>query len=147
MKKLFTIAIMLLAGLTANAQEKNDSIRDIDMNRTFNAGGKALMCLRSANAEKRDLKPLTWTLENNRIGDQNIVLLKVVNAKTGETEAMQTWNGNVNIAMRVNEKDKTKSYFILDDTFYHLRILDIGQGVSVILLYSDLKDSQEEVKF
>ena len=87
MKRLFLFFLMCLPMMVA-AQEQNDSIQVVDLNRTFSFGGKAIMCLRSANADKRSLQPLEWTLKNDHIGDNNIVVLDVKNAKT-ETEAMQ----------------------------------------------------------
>ena len=63
--------LMLSMGLMAQAQDqangtqdsvqvenKADSIRIVDMNRTFSVGGNAIMLLRSNNAAKKDLRPL-----------------------------------------------------------------------------------------
>lgn len=147
MKRLFAIALMMVFVITASAQVNNDSLQTINMNRTFSVGGKAILCLRSADADKRDIKALSWTLENKRVADTNFVTLKVSDFKTGNVEEYQTWSDDVQIGMLVNKKDNTRSYFIFDDTFFHLRILDLGKGMNVILLYSDLRNDNQEIKF
>ena len=146
MKKLFTIMLMMAVAIAASAQEKNDSLKDISMNRTFSVGGKAIMCMRSSSMDKRDLRALTWTLENKRVSDDNFVTLKIMDAKTGQIEEIKTWSETVDIAMRVNEKNDSRSYFVYDDMFYHLRLIDLGKNVYVIMLYSDLKNSQQKVR-
>lgn len=159
MKKSLFIMLMLSMVLAAQAQEqtngtqdsvrvenkadsvqvenKADSIRVVDMNRTFSVGGNALMLLRSNNAAKKDMKPLEWTLKNNRIGDTNIVALEVKNRRTGETEAYQTWSEGVNVTMKIT-KDGTTMYDVSDDLFSHLRIIKVQLG-TVIMFYSELK--------
>lgn len=151
MKKSLFIMLMLSIGLMAQAQEqtdstrvdsvqvenKADSVRVVDMNRTFSVGGNALMLLRSNNASKKDMKPLAWTLKNDRIGDTNIVVLEVKNRRTGETEAYQTWSEGVNVTMSIL-KDGTTMYDVSDDLFSHLRIMKVQLG-TVIMFYSELK--------
>ena len=160
MKKVLFIMLMLSMGLMAQAQEqangtqdsvqvenkadsvqvenKADSVRVVDMNRTFSVGGNALMLLRSNNATKKDMKPLAWTLKNDRIGDTNIVVLEVKNRRTGETEAYQSWNEGVNITMSIF-KDGSTMYDVSDDLFSHLRIMKVQLG-TVIMFYSELKN-------
>ena len=118
-------------------ENKSDSIRVVDMNRTFSVGGNALMLLRSNNASKKDMKPLAWTLKNDRIGDTNIVVLEVKNRRTGETEAYQSWSEGVNVTMKIT-KDGTTMYDVSDDLFSHLRIMKVKLG-TVIMFYSELK--------
>lgn len=151
--------LMLSMGLMAQAQEqanstqdsvqvedkadsvqmenKADSVRIVDMNRTFSVGGNALMLLRSNNAAKKDMKPLAWTLKNDRIGDTNIVVLEVKNRRTGETEAYQSWSESVNVTMKIT-KDGTTMYDVSDDLFSHLRIVKMNIG-TIIMFYSELK--------
>ena len=143
MKKLLFV-FFLFYGISVLAQDGNitlgkDSIETIDMNRTFSVGGRAIMCLRSANANKKELKALTWTLENNRAGNQNFVMLKVQNVKTEQMEAMNTWNGGVNIEM-TKRKDGTFIYNVYDDLFTHLRIVQMSKDsdIYIILFYSEL---------
>ena len=143
--------LMLSMGLMAQAQEqansthdsvqvenKADSIRVVDMNRTFSVGGNALMLLRSNNAAKKDMKPLEWTLKNDRINDTNIVVLEVKNSRTGETEAHQIWSDGVNVTMKITN-DGTTMYDVSDDLFSHLRIMKVKLG-TVIMFYSELKN-------
>lgn len=159
MKKVLFIMLMLSMGLMAQAQEqanstqdsvqvedkadsvqmenKADSVRIVDMNRTFSVGGNALMLLRSNNAAKKDMKPLAWTLKNDRIGDTNIVVLEVKNRRTGETEAYQSWSESVNVTMKIT-KDGTTMYDVSDDLFSHLRIVKMNIG-TIIMFYSELK--------
>ena len=150
MKKLLFIMLMLSMGLMAQAQDqangtqdsvqvenKADSVRVVDMNRTFSVGGNAIMLLRSNTAEKRNLKPLEWTLKNDRIGDTNIVVLEVKNRRTGETEAYQSWSEGVNVTMKIT-KDGTTMYDVSDDLFSHLRIMKTNVG-TIIMFYSELK--------
>ena len=141
MKKLFLIMLVLSIGLIAKAQEtsdstKVDSVQVVNMNRTFSIGGNALLLLRSNNASKRDMKPLEWTLKNDRIGDTNIVVLDVKNKRTGETEAHQLWSEGVNITMKTT-KDGTILYDVSDDLFSHLRIMKANVG-TIIMFYSEL---------
>ena len=132
---------MLSMGLMAQAQEHangtQDSVQVIDMNRTFSVGGNAMMLLRSNTAEKRNLKPLEWTLKNDRIGDTNIVVLEVKNRRTGETEAYQSWSEGVNVTMKIT-KDGATMYDVSDDLFSHLRIMKTNVG-TIIMFYSELK--------
>lgn len=135
MKKLLLLT-MMIAAMTATAQETNDSIQNIEMNRTFSVGGKAIMCLRSNEAGKRDLKPLTWTLKNDRVGDKNFVVLDVKNEKTGTKEVHQSWSDGVFVRMKT-EKGKPIIYEVYDDMFSHLRIVDVKLG-NIIMFYSVL---------
>ena len=137
MKKVLFIALFILMTAAVSAQESNDSIKTIPMNRAFSVGGKAIMCLRSANASKRSLKPLEWTMENHPINDKNFITLHVKNTKTGLTEARQTWSDNEQVVMKINEKGE-KTYMVYDDMFRHLVIMELSQYSYVILLYSDL---------
>ena len=130
MRKLM-ILFALMVAMTATAQEQV-----VDMNRTFSVGGKALLLLRSAKAEKKDLKALTWILENNHIGDTNILTLKVKNEKTGENECHQTWN-DVNITMTKGD-DGLLKYTVTDDMFVHLRVIEFQKDMYMILFYSEL---------
>ena len=159
MKKVLFIMLMLSMGLMAQAKEqansthdsvqvenkadsvqvenKSDSVRVVDMNRTFSVGGNALMLLRSNNAAKKDMKPLEWTLKNDRINDTNIVVLEVKNRRTGETEAPQIWSDGVNVTMKITN-DGTTMYDVSDDIFSHLRIMKTNIG-TIIMFYSELK--------
>lgn len=159
MKKVLFIMLMLSMGLMAQAQDqangtqdsvqvenkadsvqvknKADSVLVVDINRTFSVGGNALMLLRSNNAAKKDMKPLAWTLKNDRIGDTNIVVLEVKNRRTGETEAYQSWSEGVNVTMKIT-KDGTTMYDVSDDLFSHLRIIKMNVG-TIIMFYSELK--------
>lgn len=123
--------------MLAVAQDEQKDERVVNMNRTFSVGGKALMCLRSANAGKNDLKALTWVLENNLIGEKNFITFNVDNAKTNRMEARQTWNDGEQVQMRIDEKG-LKTYVVYDDTFIHLLLTEIGQDVYAIMLYSQL---------
>ena len=142
--------LMLSMGLMAQAQEqangtqdsvqvenKADSIRIVDMNRTFSVGGNAIMLLRSNNAAKKDLRPLEWTLKNDRVNETNIVVLEVKNLRTGDLEAYQVWSEGVNVTMKIT-KDGTTMYDVSDDLFSHLRIMKMDMG-TIIMFYSELK--------
>lgn len=132
--------MMLLAVMTAGAQVKQDTTKvemeTVDMNRTFSVGGKAIMCLRSNEGSKRSLQALEWTLKNDHIGDTNIVVLDVKNAKDGSTVAHQSWGEGVMVRMMVKDK-KPAIYEVYDDMFSHLRIADVGMGW-VILFFSEM---------
>lgn len=143
MKKLFFVffCIFSLTSMAQNEPANNpeDSVQVIDMNRTFSVGGRALMCLKSKTADKKSVKALTWTLDNKRAGDQNFVHLEVKNAKTGQVEEFNSWNGGVEIRM-VKKSNGTISYQVFDDTFSHLVIsqLNKDKDIYVILYYSEL---------
>lgn len=146
MKKLLSIIALLLVGMMASAQETTptDSTKAkpeiVDMNRTFSIGGKAIMCLRSNEASKRSLQALEWTLKNDRIGDTNIVVLDVKNAKDGSTVAHQSWSDGVNVRMYVTEENGKKDPSICevyDDMFSHLRIVYTKMG-NAIMFYSEM---------
>ena len=137
MKKVLSIVIMLLAVMAAGAQETAKAeLETVDMNRTFSVGGKAIMCLRSKEASKKSLQALEWTLKNDRIGDTNIVVLDVKNAKDGSTVAHQSWSEGVMVRMKVKDK-KPVVYEVYDDMFSHLRIADVDLGW-IILFYSEM---------
>lgn len=138
--------LTVLMTAAASAQTNNDSIKTIPMNRTFSVGGKALMCLRSANAAKRDLKPLEWTLENHPIGDKNFITLHVKNAKTGLTEARQTWSDGEQVVMTI-DNEGSKKYQVYDDTFRHLLIVDLGKETYVLFLYSHLLSEEDNITY
>ena len=137
MKKVLSIIALLLIGMVASAQETAKAeLETVDMNRTFSVGGKAIMCLRSKEASKKSLQALEWTLKNDRIGDTNIVVLDVKNAKDGSTIAHQSWSEGVMVRMKVKDK-KPVVYEVYDDMFSHLRIADIDLGW-IILFYSEM---------
>lgn len=138
--------LTVLMTAAASAQTTNDSIKTIPMNRTFSVGGKALMCLRSANAAKRDLKPLEWTLENHPIGEKNLITLHVKNAKTGLTEARQTWSDGERVVMTIDNKGN-KKYQVYDDTFRHLLLGSVGKDIYVIFLYSQLLGEEDNITY
>ena len=133
MKKALFLLLMCVA---MNVQAQSDSIQVIDMNRTFSVGGKAIMCLRSANANKKSLQPLEWTLKNDRIGNSNITVLDVKNSRTGETVAHQSWSDGTLIHMKTKD-NKPVMYEVYDDMFSHLRIVDVDLGF-IILFYSEM---------
>ena len=137
MKKVLSIIALLLIGMVASAQETAKAeLETVDMNRTFSVGGKAIMCLRSKEASKKSLQALDWTLKNDRIGDTNIVVLDVKNAKDGSTVAHQSWSEGVMVRMKVKDK-KPVVYEVYDDMFSHLRIADVDLGW-IILFYSEM---------
>ena len=149
MKKVLFIMLMLSMGLMAQAQEqanstqdsvqvenKADSVRVVDMNRTFSVGGNAFMLLLSNNASKKEMRQLEWVLKNDRISDTNIVTLEVKNRRTGDLEAYQVWTDGVNVTMKIMS-DGTTLYDVSDDTFSHLRIMKMDIG-TIIMFYSEL---------
>ena len=137
MKKVLSIIALLLIGMVASAQETAKAeLETVDMNRTFSVGGKAIMCLRSKEASKKSLQALDWTLKNDRIGDTNIVVLDVKNAKDGSSVAHQSWSEGVMVRMKVKDK-KPVVYEVYDDMFSHLRIADVDLGW-IILFYSEM---------
>lgn len=135
MKKVFLFFAMMAVAITIKAQKAELEV--VDMNRTFSVGGKAIMCLRSNEANKRSLQALEWTLKNDHIGENNIVALDVKNAKTGKQVAHQSWGDNIQIRMKLDAKSKPMMYEVYDDMFSHLRIVDVDLGW-VILFYSDM---------
>lgn len=142
MKKLILFALMAVSVLAASAQENaEDSTKAepkvYDMNRTFSVGGKALLCLRSASADKKDLKALLWTLSNDRIGESNVVKLVVTDRKTEEIIAHQIWTDGVDVTLTITDKG-TKMYEVKDELFSHLRIVELGKEVYGILFYSEM---------
>lgn len=135
MKKLL-IFLFAFFVMVANAQENNDSIQTIEMNRTFSVGGKAIMCLRSENANKKSLQALEWTLKNNHIGENNVIVLEVKNRNTGEQVAHQIWTDGAFVRMKV-KNGKPAMYEVYDDLFSHLRIVDVNLGF-IVLFYSEM---------
>lgn len=135
MKKLLFLLFAFFV-LVANAQENNDSIQTIEMNRTFSVGGNAIMCLRSANANKKSLQALEWTLKNNHIGENNVIVLEVKNRNTGEQVAHQIWTDGAFARMKV-KNGKPAMYEVYDDLFSHLRIVDVNLGF-IVLFYSEM---------
>ena len=134
----FLFFALLMVGMTAGAQEKNDTISNIevvDMNRTFSVGGRAILCLRSNEASKKDLKSLDWTLKNDRIGETNLVVLEVKNSRDGSNVVYQSWS-DVQVRMKTKDK-KPVLYEVYDDTFSHLRIVNVDMGY-IILFFSQL---------
>lgn len=137
MKKVLSIIALLLIGMVASAQETAKAeLGTVDMNRTFSVGGKAIMCLRSKEASKKSLQALEWILKNDRIGDTNIVVLDVKNAKDGSTVAHQSWSEGVMVRMKMKD-NKPVVYEVYDDMFSHLRIADVDLGW-IILFYSEM---------
>ena len=135
MKKVFIFLAMLVVAITIKAQKAELEV--VDMNRTFSVGGKAIMCLRSNEANKRSLQALEWTLKNDHIGESNIVVLDVKDAKTGNQVAHQSWGDNIQIRMKLDAKSKPMMYEVYDDMFSHLSIADVDLGW-VILFYSEI---------
>lgn len=142
MKKVAFFTIMMLVAIAASAQEVGSNKKEteyeiIDMNRTFSVGGEAIMCLTSKTATKKNLQALEWTLKNDHIGETNIVVIDVKNAKTGQTVAHQSWSDGVYVRMRVDKDKKPVTYEVYDDMFNHLLIAQLQLG-TIIQLYSEL---------
>ena len=145
MKHLTIIMLMLLAVLAVGAQEMNDTVKSdtvktekqkVVINTNFNMAGDAILLAKSASVSRNDFKPLKWELTNEVVGGKNFITLKVTNKKTGNQEEYKTWNEGVSLMI---EKTKdTTIYTVYDDTFIHLRILEMQQG-NTILLFSDLR--------
>ena len=145
MKKVLLTLVLMLAGMTAGAQETNDTVKadtvktekkSVVINTNFNMAGDAILLSKSAHVSRSDFKPLKWELTNEVVGGKNFITLKVINKKTGQQEEFKTWNEGVSMMM---EKTKdTTIYSVYDETFIHLRILEMPQGNS-ILLFSALR--------
>lgn len=122
------------ADSTQVAKKEN---RVVEITTNFNIGGDAIMLTRGAGVSLRDFKPLRWELTNETFGDKNFITLKVVNSRTGNTEAVKSWKDGIHLKINVNEKGE-QTFTVYDDTFVHLIIVENQKGTA-ILLFSVLR--------
>lgn len=141
MKRLITFALLLLT-ITAGAQEQTDSVKPkmkkVEITTDFNMAGDAVLLAKSNKISRSDFKPLKWELTNQLIGNVNFITLKITNEKTGNLEEIKSWKENAHLMMEINDK-KQKIYTVYDDTFIHMRIVELPQG-NGILLFSALRE-------
>ena len=110
--------------------------QQIDMNRSFEISGTAFIYSKSTTLSKGDYMPIQWSLKNNHVAGNNYPIFSAINTKTGKTLAYKAFDENVRIFMSI--KNKKTNYIILDDKFFHLRIVELDDGFA-ILDYSELR--------
>lgn len=137
MKKVFLLLAAIAVALNISAQESEFEV--VDMNRTFSVGGKAIMCLRSSDANRKSFQQLEWTLKNDHIGNSNIVVLDVKDEKTGNQVAHQSWGDNILIRMKRKDKEP-QMYEVYDDMFSHLRIAKTSFGWIILFFSTDFSE-------
>ena len=125
MRKSIAIITLLLAVLTASAQQR------IDMNRSFDVSGTAFIFSKADQITKSDYIPTKWNLKNNHVGGNNYLIFSAQNAKTGESLALQAFDENIGIQLRIGEDGK-KTYVVYDNDFFHLMITEIDGGTAIL---------------
>jgi len=134
MKKLFFILVTLVSVLSVRAQEE----KVIDMNRTFNISGECIMFSKTVVPKREDLCNLTFEFANKVLINENSVTLKLKDTE-GHAVDFYSWNDGVHILLLIG-KDGNKIYTVNDDTFSHLRIMEIEKGKWGISVSSELID-------
>jgi hypothetical protein len=134
MKKIIFILVTLVSFISASAQEE----KIIDMNRTFNISGECIMFSKTPVPKREDLCNLTFEFANKVLINENSVTLKLKDAD-GHAVDFYSWNDGVHIMLLIG-KDGNKMYTVSDDTFSHLRIMEIEKGKWGISVSSELID-------
>ncbi len=117
MKRIVSITILLLVTLIVNAQEDL-----IPMNRNFNLSGKCVLFSKTRLPRAEDKCDLRWELHNNVSLGENYVDFKLLD-NDGHVVEYASWNEGISVIMLRGE-DKSKSYFVNDELFSHLRIIE-----------------------
>lgn len=134
MKKVF-LFLMVMITIPLNAQ------KIISMNRDFNLSGTCVLFSKTSTPKAQDRCDFVWELSNTVIGDNNNLRFYLKD-DNGDIVESKKWNGGITIFMLKSE-DNSKSYFVEDNEFSHLRIFEIeaegyDEHVYGISLYSIL---------
>ena len=133
MKKLLFLLIGMLVASIMSAQENESKF--IDMNRDFKVSGECAFFCKTESPNPSDACDLIWELSNQRIGEDNFVIL-IVKDKNDKIIESVTWKENIDVfLLKTGEK---RNYIVNDDTFSHLRIIEQDKGKYAVHLYSDL---------
>lgn len=140
MKKVLTIIALMFVAIAASAQEEvtdttkksNPVVEKMLLDRTFSITDNALMFSRTTKVSRSNFGVYEWTLKNDHIGDSNIIVFDIRNKKTGERIAHQSWSDGAHILMEIRENGD-KAYYVLDDLFTHLTIIQAHGSHAVIL--------------
>ena len=129
MKKVLSIAIMLLMVISVSAQK-----RVIDRNLTLNGPLEAYTKSEKVTGENiiKCEKGTEWYLENKRIGEENHVTFWI-QTPDGNKHEMQYWHGHETEIMMMNE-DGTKFFYVYDDTFIYVGLTQIKGGGYILRL-------------
>lgn len=106
----------------------------IDLNRNFNLSGKCVLYTKTKAAQPTDKGDYRWELKNSTATGANFVTLTMYDAD-GHAFDSASFHDGIIVFMMKND-DGTKTIFINDDLFSHLRILEIEKDTYCVHLYS-----------
>ena len=130
MKKVLLMMMCMMA-MTMQAQDV------INMNRNFNLSGKCVLYTKTKAPQPTDKGDYRWELKNSTATGENFVTLTMYDAD-GHAFDSASFHDGIIVFMMKNEEDDTKSIFVNDDTFSHLRIYEIEKDTYCVHLYSSL---------
>lgn len=138
MRKVFLLIFVMLAAITASAQ---DNFRIIDRNVTF-SGPVFALCKSKEVTNKTAIKygdGFTFYIKNDRVGNDNFISFWI-ETLDGNISEYNSWKDNdVHIKMLKTEKGNNV-YIISDDTFKYLTAIGMEDGKYGIQLYTTLNE-------
>lgn len=108
----------------------------VNMNRDFNVGGHCICFSKQKQVLPDDVCDLKWELENTVIGQDNYITFSIYN-RDGRLYDYRSWKKNTDVKMKINEKG-LKTYYVLDDMFSHLIIIEQENEDYIIRLFTEM---------
>lgn len=108
----------------------------VNMNRDFNVGGHCICFSKQKQVLPDDVCDLKWELKNTVIGQDNHITLSIYNMD-GSLCDYRSWVKSTNVTMMIDEKG-LKNYYVSDDMFSHLMIIEQGNEDYIIRLFTEM---------
>lgn len=137
MKKIIVLLVLMLAVLTASAQDTKRII--VDRNMTLSGTLYAFTKDEQVKDENFQIanEGVKWYIKNMAAGGQNFVTFWI-ETPSGSTLEYNSWKEHGVAVYIIKDKDKT-NYVIKDDTFSYLRMVEINGKHAVQLCTLMLK--------
>ena len=105
------------------------------MNRDFNVGGHCICFSKQKDVLPDDVCDLKWELKNTVIGQDNHIALSIYN-RDGSLYDYRSWK-SMDVMMMIDEKG-LKNYYVSDDMFSHLMIIEQENENYIIRLFTEM---------
>lgn len=116
-------------------EENKPKEQFVNMNRDFNVGGHCICFCKQKDVLPDDICDLKWELKNTVIGQDNHIALSIYD-RDGNLYDYRSWK-SMNVTMMIDEKG-LKNYYVSDDMFSHLMIIEQKNEEYVIRLFTEM---------
>lgn len=108
----------------------------VNMNRDFNVGGHCIMFSKQKKPLPDDVCDMKWELKNTVIGSNNNITFSIYN-RDGNLYDYRSWMKGMDVYMAIGEQGR-KTFYVADDMFTHLMIIEEENGDYIIRLFSEM---------